>query len=108
MIDIVRIDYGDIGGEIDVERGKDFVIIREEGGEHPATWSTRSGTVEFADGTEHEAVLDFCDSDPKKPYRVAIWVDEGLVQQEDVSFLRAVGKTKERAYPYQSMSWCLG
>ena len=91
----VRINYGKSGG-VTVESGKNFVITREC---DDATWSTRSGTVRLADGTEYEAVLEFCDSDSGEHYGTAIWTDKGLVWQED--FLEALGKTKEQIFPYK-------
>jgi len=95
-----RINYGGETGTVTITQGEKFVILREDKGEFPATWSTRSGKVKLADGTIHDAVLDFCDSDSGEHYGTGIWTGTGLVWQDDEHFLKALGKTKRDVYPY--------
>lgn len=92
-----KIDYG-FGGVIEVERGKQFVIVRTDR-TTKTQWSTRSGTIKLADGTRHEAVLEFCDSDSGEHYGTAVWTDMGLFYDDQIP--AALGKTAEQVFPYK-------
>ena len=93
----VRVDYGDEGGPITIERGKKFEIVRIVDG---VEYSVRSGTILLPDGTEHEAILEFCDYDSGEHNGTAVWSDKGLVWQGE-GMSESLGKTKDDVYPYK-------
>ena len=93
----VKINYGDESGPITVERGKHFAIIRKCDG---IEFSVRSGTIRLADGTEHDAILEFCDHDDGEHNGTAVWTDEGLVWQGE-GMSGSLGKTSAQVYPYK-------
>ena len=97
-VDRVRINYRKMSGIVEVQRGKQFAILHN--GRHGEVWSTRSGVVRFADGSEYEAVLELCDTDSGELWGTAIWTDKGLVWQNKTGFLKALGKTREQVFPY--------
>ena len=100
-VDGVRIKYDPDKPPVTFLRtDRDKVFTFEEGGQYPATWSFRAGKVRLADGSEHNAVLQFCDSDSGEHYGTAIWVEDGLAWQDEDDFLPRLGKTKEEVYPY--------
>ncbi len=93
--------------------------------EHPARWVTpadeddpmpdsvftrRKGIVRFADGTEHKAILDFCESDSNEHYGTSILIAENpecfedgegsFTDQGDADFCKRLGKTSEQVFPY--------
>ena len=86
-----------MGGEalVSVLPGEEFVVRSDDG------WSLRSGAVRFADGSEHEAVLMFCDKDQGEHWQTAVWVGGDLVFQEDADFLERLGRTEEQVFPYR-------
>lgn len=86
------------GKQATFERGKSKVVEREIDG---IMWSTRSGKVRLADGTEHDAILEFCDNDSGEHYGTGIWTDKGVAWQDEDDFLEKLGRTKEQVFPYK-------
>ena len=78
--------------------------------EFGSTYTCRKGTVKFADGTEHKALLDFCESDSNEHYGMSILIAdpegfedslESFATQGDDDFLKKVGKTAKQVFPYR-------
>lgn len=86
------------GKQATFEKGKPKFVVREIDG---IEWSTRSGKVRLADGTEHDAILEFCDHDSGEHYGTGIWTESGVAWQDEADFLSKLGKTKEQVYPYK-------
>jgi len=85
-------------------------VARFESG---SLWTRRKGVVRLADGTEHKALLDFCESDSNEHYgtRLLVADPEGFEDGEDSfvnlderpmeGFLKKLGKTEEQIWPYK-------
>jgi len=84
---IAELDYGECGGVVEVERGKEFEILREEAADRygvvNSMWSTRSGFLRLPSGQEIEAVLELCDTDSGEHWGTAVWTPDGLVWQDN-------------------------
>ena len=75
-----------------------------------SVFTRRKGIVRFADGTEHKAILDFCESDSNEHYGTSVLIaenpecfedcHESFTDQGDVDFFEKLGKTKDQVYPY--------
>ena len=84
-----------------------------------ATFTTRKGLVRFADGTEHRALLDFCETDSNEHYGTMVLIEGDfevsapdapsctesasrmLVSTDHPDFLALLGKRREDVYPYR-------
>mgnify|MGYP003145898410 FL=1 len=71
---------------------------------------SRKGTVRFADGTEHRAILDFCETDSNEHYGMSILIadpegfpdsQDSFADQGDDDFLEKIGKTSKQVFPYR-------
>jgi len=72
------------------------------------TWARRRGIVRFADGTEHSALLHFCESDSNEHYGTEILFESpcgsraALVRLDgEPETLRELGKTRAQVFPYK-------
>ena len=93
------------GKDVVFTQGEEKVQIDEQGGEYPATWSHRTCRVRMSDGTEHEGIVQLCDSDSGENYGVGIWTPCGIVFQDSPHFaklmLEELGKQQSDIFPYK-------
>ena len=75
-------------------------VVLTAGDDGYTTYSTRTGVVRLADGTEHDAILEFCDSDSGEHNGMGLWTDTSVAWQDDDGFCEAIGKTKTQVFPY--------
>jgi|2_EtaG_2_1085320.scaffolds.fasta_scaffold165664_2 hypothetical protein len=86
---------------------KGITIYFEDGKVLPFThhhgdgFSTRSAQFLFADGSEHQGVVDICDQDQGEHYGSSFLAPDGeLVRQGEPDFLERLGKKKGEVTPY--------
>ena len=99
---MVNVDNGTVEWS-DIEQ---YASERDASGD---LWACRKGKVRLADGSEHHALLDFCESDSNEHYGTRILIadpeafdpgDESFAKQGDSDFLAKLGRTKGEVFPY--------
>ena len=96
-VDGIRLEYMKGCSEA-FRRGRDKEVVWEQDG---VTWSLRTAKLRLADGTEHDGIVQICETDSGEHYGTGIWVDDGVTWQDDADFLERLGRTKEQVFPYK-------